>query len=69
MGSVPRELTVWVAPKRVAPSSLWSSMSTAMIRRAPAMEAPAIAALPTPPQPMTATVSPLPTPPVCTAAP
>ena len=28
-----------------------------------------MAALPTPPQPMTATVSPLPTPPVCTAAP
>ena len=39
-------------------SSLRSSMSTAMIFAAPASRAPAIAASPTPPQPMTATVSP-----------
>lgn len=60
---------MWVAPKRVAASSLRSSMSTAMTRRAPASEAPAIAAFPTPPHPMTATVSPRPTFPVFTAAP
>ena len=52
-----RELTVWVAPKSRAHSSFLSSMSTAMIVRAPASAAPAIAASPTPPQPITATVS------------
>ena len=40
-----------------------------MIVCAPASRAPAIAALPTPPQPNTATVSPRPTLPVCIAAP
>lgn len=40
-----------------------------MIRAAPARRAPATAALPTPPQPMTATESPRPTPPVFRAAP
>ena len=52
-----------------AHSSFRSSMSTAMIVRAPASRAPAIAASPTPPQPKTATVSPRPTPPVLIAAP
>ena len=64
-----RELTVWVAPKCVAFSSFRSSMSTAMIVRAPASRAPAIAASPTPPHPMTATVSPRATLPVLIAAP
>src|SRR4051794_31414388 len=40
-----------------------------MIVVAPAIREPAIAALPTPPQPMTATLSPRPTLPVLTAAP
>ena len=40
-----------------------------MIVDAPASRAPAIAALPTPPQPITATESPRPTPPVLIAAP
>ena len=44
-------------------------MSTATTVVAPARTAPAIAALPTPPQPITATESPLRTPPVFTAAP
>ena len=44
-------------------------MSTAMIRAAPASAAPAIAAAPTPPQPITATVEPRPTLPVLMAAP
>jgi hypothetical protein len=44
-------------------------MSTPMMVRAPARRAPAIAALPTPPHPNTATVSPRPTPPVLIAAP
>ncbi len=44
-------------------------MSTAMIRAAPASREPMTAALPTPPQPMTATVSPRETLPVLTAAP
>src|SRR4051812_16705112 len=61
--------TVSVAPKPRAHSSLRLSTSTAMTWRAPAYRAPAIAALPTPPQPMTATVSPLPTGAVLTAAP
>ena len=44
-------------------------MSTAMILFAPATRAPAIAAAPTPPQPMTATESPRVTAPVLIAAP
>ena len=49
--------------------SFRSSMSTAMIFAAPASRDPAMAASPTPPQPMTATVSPRPTLPVLIAAP
>ncbi len=64
-----RALTVWVAPNPRAHSSFRSSRSTATIVEAPASLAPAMAASPTPPQPNTATVSPGPTPPVCTAAP
>src|ERR1700752_1404743 len=52
------ELTVCVAPKSFAHSSFRSSTSTAMIVFAPASRAPRIAASPTPPQPMTGTVSP-----------
>ena len=44
-------------------------MSTAMIVDAPASRAPAMAASPTPPQPITAIESPRPTPPVLIAAP
>src|SRR3990167_10766603 len=51
-------LTVSVAPKRVASCSFSGGRSTAMIRDAPAMAAPLMAARPTPPQPMTATVEP-----------
>ena len=51
-------LTVWVAPKPLAHSSFAASRSTAMIVRAPARRAPAMAASPTPPQPNTATESP-----------
>ncbi len=68
-GSVSAELTVSVAPKRRAHSSLRGSTSTAITMRAPASDDAAMAALPTPPQPMTATVSPRETPPVLTAAP
>ena len=67
--SVCVELTVWVAPSPRAHSSLRSSISTAMMVWAPASRAPATAALPTPPQPMTATESPRLTPPVLMAAP
>src|SRR5699024_5628285 len=67
--SVFAEFTVWVAPNLLACSSLASSMSTAMIVVAPANAAPAIAATPTPPQPMTATDSPSFTSPVLIAAP
>src|SRR3712207_5321834 len=67
--SVCVELTVWVAPNRVAHASFRSSMSTATIVVAPANLAPAIAASPTPPQPNTATLSPRRTPPVLIAAP
>ena len=49
---------MWVAPNPRAHSSLRSSTSIAMTVRAPAIEAPRIAASPTPPQPITATVSP-----------
>ena len=47
-----------VAPKCRAMLSLAGDMSMAMIRPAPAIAAPLIAARPTPPQPITATVSP-----------
>ena len=60
---------MWVAPKSLAHSSFRSSTSTAMIVDAPARRAPAMAALPTPPQPMTAIESPRPMPPVLIAAP
>ena len=60
---------VWVAPNSLAHSSLRSSMSTPMMVWAPARRAPAMAASPTPPQPNTATESPLMTPPVLMAAP
>ena len=68
-GSFSRELIVWVAPKSLAHSSFRSSTSIAMIVDAPARRAPAMAALPTPPQPMTAMESPRPTLPVLIAAP
>ena len=58
-----------VAPIVLASSSFLSSMSTAMILDAPASTDPAIAAMPTPPHPMTATVEPRPTLPVLIAAP
>ena len=58
-----------VAPKPFAHSSFRGSVSTAMIVVAPASAAPAIAASPTPPQPITAIESPRPMPPVFTAAP
>ena len=47
-----------VAPNSRARLSLAGDMSIAMIRLAPAMAAPLMAARPTPPQPITATVSP-----------
>ena len=47
-----------VAPSLVASCSLAGLVSTAMMRPAPAICAPLIAAMPTPPQPITATVSP-----------
>ena len=47
-----------VAPKRLASSSFSSDTSTAKMRAAPAMRAPWIVAMPTPPQPNTATVEP-----------
>ncbi len=68
-GSLSFELTVWVAPIERAVASLRSSMSTAMIFAAPASREPVMAASPTPPQPITATVSPRPTLPVLIAAP
>ncbi|ORW59253.1 hypothetical protein AWC20_09905 [Mycobacterium parmense] len=49
---------VWVAPKIGADSRLKSLMSTAMMRAAPLMRAPWIAAVPIPPAPMTTTASP-----------
>ena len=57
-GSVDDELTTSVAPSLRAPSSFRSSMSTTMIFDAPARADPTTAALPTPPQPMIATVLP-----------
>ena len=68
-GSDSFELTVWVAPMSRAQPSLVSSMSTAMIGEAPASAEPAMAAIPTPPQPMTATDFPRVTSPVLMAAP
>src|SRR6478735_2841503 len=62
-------LMVWVAPKSRAQLSFWASVSTAMIVFAPTRAAPAMAASPTPPQPITATVSLRPTAPVLMAAP
>lgn len=56
--SVAVELTVWVAPNARAVSSLSSATSIAMIVAAPAMRAPLIALMPTPPVPMIAIVSP-----------
>ena len=47
-----------VAPSLVASSSFAGSVSTAMMRPAPAIAAPLIADRPMPPQPITATVSP-----------
>ena len=64
-----RALTVWVAPNSRAQSSFRLSVSTAMIRLAPTSAAPAMAASPTPPQPITATVSSRLTAPVLIAAP
>jgi hypothetical protein len=49
-------LTTWVAPNSRARSSFPSTTSTAMICRAPAMRAPWITDIPTPPTPSTATV-------------
>ena len=60
---------VWVAPNSRAQSSFLLSVSTAMIRLAPTSAAPAMAASPTPPQPITATVSSRVTAPVLIAAP
>ena len=68
-GSVLDAFTVCVAPNSLAHSSLRSSRSTATIVCAPANFAPAMAALPTPPQPNTATESPRVTPPVLMTAP
>ena len=62
-------MIVCVAPNWRAQSSFRLSMSTAMIFFAPTRRAPAIAASPTPPQPMTATVSSRLTAPVLIAAP
>ena len=67
--SADRELIVCVAPKSRAQPSFLSSTSTAMIVFAPASRAPSTAASPTPPQPITATVSPRLTPAVLIAAP
>lgn len=68
-GSVSREFTVSVAPRSRAQASFRSSISTAMIFRAPARLDPSTAPQPTPPQPITATESPRLTCPVLIAAP
>ena len=57
-GSPSFGLTRSVAPSLVASCSFTGLVSMAMMRPAPAIAAPLIAAMPTPPQPMTATVSP-----------
>ena len=59
----------WVAPAPSARSTFVGSVSIAMTARAPACSAPRIAPEPTPPQPITATVSPARTPPRFTAEP
>ena len=61
--------TVSVAPNSLASSSFRGSRSTAMIVAAPLRRAPAMAAQPTPPQPKTATESPVETSPVNMAEP
>ena len=61
--------TVWVAPNFLASSSFRASVSTAMMVCAPTSADPAMAASPTPPQPMTATESLRVTAPVLMAAP
>ena len=48
----------WVAPNRLASSSFASTRSTATISAAPAIRAPWMAAMPTPPQPNTTTDEP-----------
>ena len=58
-----------VAPSLVASCSFTGLVSIAMMRPAPAIAAPLIAAMPTPPQPITATVSPAVTLAVFTTAP
>ncbi|MDT4852063.1 hypothetical protein FQZ97_862820 [compost metagenome] len=68
-GSVLLASTVWVAPSAVAAFSFFASMSTAMIGDAPARAAPATAATPTPPQPITAIDLPRVMAPVLIAAP
>ena len=50
--------TTFVAPNSRARASLVSTVSMAMIRRAPAIAAPWTQFRPTPPQPITATVDP-----------
>ena len=57
-GSSVFAFTVCVAPSSRAFANFDSTVSTAMIMRAPAMRAPWIAASPTPPAPKTATVEP-----------
>ena len=52
------DAAVWVAPKSMARSRLFSSGSMAMMRLAPAILAPWMALAPMPPTPTTATVSP-----------
>ena len=56
-GSTREASTVSVAPSFCASSSFDGDTSTATIRDAPAMRAPWMTFKPTPPQPMTATVS------------
>ena len=54
----PSGVVPWVAPRRLASSSLDSRRSTATISAAPATRAPWMAEMPTPPQPNTTTVEP-----------
>mgnify|MGYP003693991455 CR=1 FL=1 len=53
-----RALTVWVAPNFRAKASAESFTSTATMVVAPASRAPWMTLMPTPPQPITATLSP-----------
>ena len=57
-GASPVARTPWVAPKSRAIASFCSLMSTATMRRAPAMRAPWITLSPMPPKPNTATFEP-----------